>query len=369
MVNKKMEYRINTKLSIYLKYLHKEGNIGIRELWRRYPSFSLATIQRHATADINLTMDNGSKKQGNKRGRKKMVDARGERSLLRALRNNRENGIAFTSKRLQVESGLTYTSNRTVRRTLNKFGYKHLQARRKGLMSRDDLKKRKKFARNMTKNYDNELFWKNELSFYLDGTSWVFKTNPFDQASTCQAKVWRKESEGLNFGCTSKGKKAGYGGKTIHFFVSISYTKGVISCEQYEKLTGEYFAGFVKKQFRRIFKKSNNPNGNLFLQDGDPRQNSKVVQKELTKIGVNCFPIPPRSPDINPIENLFHLVDVQLQKDALLLNITKESEEQFSSRVRKTLLDFPADKIDRIIDSMAKRMVMLLKNNGQRLKY
>ena len=220
----------------------------------------------------------------------------------------------------------------------------------------------------MTNNYDNEQFWKNDLSFYLDGTSWVFKTNPFDHTSTCQAKVWRKESEGLNIGCTSKGEKTGYGGKTIHFFVSISYSKGVISCEQYEKLTGEYFAVFFKKEFRRIFKKSNNPNGNLFLQDGDPRQNSKVVQKELNKIGVKCFPIPPRSPDINPIENLFHLVDVQLQQDALLLNITKESEEQFASRVRKTLLDFLTNKIDCIIDSMPKRMFMFAQKQWAKIK-
>lgn len=106
-----MEYRISTKLSIYLKYLHKEGNIGIRELWRRYLSFSLSTIQRQATSDINVNIENGSKKQGNKRGRKKIIGARGERSLLRALRKNRENGMAFTSKRLQVQSGLTYTSN------------------------------------------------------------------------------------------------------------------------------------------------------------------------------------------------------------------------------------------------------------------
>lgn len=369
MVNRKMENRISESLSTYLKYLHKESNVGIRELGRRYPSFSLATIQRHATADINFTTRSITKEGSKpKRGRKKVIDARGERNLVRTLKYNRDKGIPFTSRRLQMESGLLHASNRTVRRTLNKNGFKYLQARRKGLMSRADHKKRVAFARKMIRDHD-ETFWENDLSFYLDGTSWVFKTNPCDQAATSHAKVWRKENEGLNFGCTSKGKKAGYGGKTIHFFVSISYSKGVISCEQYEKLTGQFFADFVEKNFINIFAKSNNPNGNLFLQDGDPRQNSKVVVKALNNINVTCFPIPPRSPEINPIENLFHLVELKLREDALSRNITKETEHQFASRVRKTLLEFPSDTIDRIIHSMQKRMHMLVKNHGQRLKY
>ncbi len=371
MVNKKSEYRISKQLSLYLKFLHQEGNIGVRELWRRYPTFSLATIQRHATSAVvhmGNCMGNGDETQRKKRGRKRLVDERGERSLLRVLRANREKGIAFTSKRLQVESGLEYVSNRTVRRTLNKHGYNYLQARKKGLMSRNDHTIRKSFARKMMRHYGED-FWKTGLSFYIDGTSWVFKTNPYDQASTTQSRVWRKGSEGLKFGCTSKGKKAGHGGKTIHFFVSISYSKGVISCEQYEKLTGRFFAQFIHNEFPNIFSKSNNPDGNLFLQDGDPRQNSKLAQNAMKEIGVECFAIPPRSPDINPIENLFHLVDLKLQSDALEKQIRKESVTQFTGRVRETLMQFPINEIDAIIDTMPKRMRMVMKNGGQRLKY
>ena len=124
-----------------------------------------------------------------------------------------------------------------------------------------------------------------------------------------------------------KEQKVVYGGKSVHFLVSISYSKGVISCEQYQKMTGNYFATFIKDKFRNILQQSNNPDGNFFLQDGDPSQNSKAAKNELSKLGIVCFSIPPRSPDINPIENLFHLVDVQLKHDAFCQSITKESEE------------------------------------------
>ena len=58
------------------------------------------------------------------------------------------------------------------------------------------------------------------------------------------------------------------------------------------------------------------------------------------------LPIPPRSPDINPVENFFHLVKLQLKRQAIELNITKETYEEFSARVIRTILDFPAQTIN-----------------------
>ena len=40
------------------------------------------------------------------------------------------------------------------------------------------------------------------------------------------------------------------------------------------------------------------------------------------------FSIPARSPDLDPIENLFHLVSRQLGKDVLDMEITSENFEQ-----------------------------------------
>ena len=74
----------------------------------------------------------------------------------------------------------------------------------------------------------------------------------------------------------------------------------------------------------------------LFLQDGDPSQNSLKVKNPIVDIGAQMFSIPPRSPDINPIEN-FHLVKKQLNRDALEQNITQESYQEFSDHVKETI--------------------------------
>ena len=42
-------------------------------------------------------------------------------------------------------------------------------------------------------------------------------------------------------------------------------------------------------------------------------------------MAVDFLRSPPRSPDINPIENMFHLIRRQLTEDALQHNIIKET--------------------------------------------
>ena len=86
--------------------------------------------------------------------------------------------------------------------------------------------------------------------------------------------------------------------------------------------------------------------------------NSYVVKTALSEFGAELLSIPPRSPDINPIANLFHLVRRELDRQALSGNITHETYEQFSSRDSQTFKTFPCEcrPIVNIIASMDNRM-------------
>ena len=112
-----------------------------------------------------------------------------------------------------------------------------------------------------------------------------------------------------------------------------------------------------------------NPEENLFIQDGDPSQNSKLRKTEMRNCDAQLLAIPPRSPDINPIENVFHLIGQDLSWQAGEQNITWESFESFSARMKKTLMDFPVKIIDNTLASMHSRMKAIVKNKGERLKY
>ena len=163
------------------------------------------------------------------------------------------------------------------------------------------------------------LFWKEHISFYLDGTGFVYKTKPFDQAKAPSVREWRKKSEGLKI--TTKGKKEGC--RNANFMVGIANNCGVVLCEQYfGTVTGNIFAGIVEKSFPEALAKCSS-RVNRVLQDGCPRQNSTRAIEQ---------------------------------------NIMQETFEEFSLRVKKTMAEYPVEEIKRIIESMNGRVEKTLKS-------
>ena len=85
-----------------------------------------------------------------------------------------------------------------------------------------------------------------------------------------------------------------------------------------------FFQSFIDEHFEDISQRVNKPNTRFVLQDGDPSQNSAKLKAALTRVNAQLLLIPPRSPDLNPIENLFKIVGAKLRRDALDDRISKE---------------------------------------------
>ena len=168
---------------------------------------------------------------------------------------------------------------------------------------------------------------------YLSCTSII----PRSGAASTKARVWRKREEGLEI--TAKGSK--------ELAVAIAYGKGVILKVRYEKMTGDFFAQFIREHFNLTFAEAGpKTNGRrLFIMDNDPCQTSQAAKSALEEIEAEFHEIPNRSPDLNPIENIFHLVKRFLEKEAILKNITRESFEEFKVRVLRALQSIPIHKL------------------------
>ena len=80
------------------------------------------------------------------------------------------------------------------------------------------------------------------------------------------------------------------------------------------------------------------------------------------------FKIPARSPDLNPIQNFFNIVAKDLKKQAVDNNIRKKNE-QFSERIKQTMLAYQMEKINKIIETVDKRVTMVLAVKGIRIRY
>ena len=218
-----------------------------------------------------------------------------------------------------------------------------------------DRIERVKFARKVRKDYSEDL-WKEEICFYLDGVSFWYKTNLLDDARLLQGKIWRKGSEGLCPGCKAKDAHTGSGGKAVKMIVAILYCNGFILYEQYEKLDGDYYANFIRRNLRKMLQKSGKRKSKLFLQDNCTIHNCAKARKALKAIQAKLFAIPARSPDLNPIENVFNIVKRELKRQAIRNHITFETFEKFSAeRLKFTLYTMNRDIIDNIINKQAIR--------------
>lgn len=267
------------------------------------------SASRHSRTHANVTYK--------RRGTPRKLSSREERHLIRALDKLRRTEGNFTVKRLMNEANISESnaSVHTVARFLNSKGYFYLQARKKGLLTNNDKNLRLAFAKKVREEYNKEL-WTQKIPFYLDGVASAHKTNPLDLARAPTGRIYRKKS-GLNQYCTGKGSKVGSGGKTLKYLVAISYNVGVILFEEYEHMTGNFFASFIGQTFEQMFVESKKGDTRLFIQDNDPSQNSAVAKIALQRVSAQLLKIPPRSPDLNPIENMFKSVSDDLHDSAI----------------------------------------------------
>ena len=166
-----------------------------------------------------------------------------------------------------------------------------------------------------------------------------------------------------------KGSKEGTGGNLVKVIVATSYDKGVIEVYEYEHLDGNKFAEFVDERFSAMFETSGKAPSRLFLQDNAPNQNSARVRGALRRARAKQLNFPPRSGDLNPIENLFKRVKELLHEDAIEKKIEYETFNEFKARVIATLRNFSIDEHNKTIASMPKRMDMVIANKGDRTKY
>ena len=356
--------KIPLQVSMVLRYLHQEKGETLERLVKLYPQYARTTIHRHMKKEINDTGTEAKKRTG----RPPKVTDRDRRHILAAMRKLKEEYGTFNATHIRRRAEVYHLAPRTVRRVLNDAGYKYKQCRRKGILLKGDLKKRLNFAKKCKKLPAN--FWKEGIGFYLDGVSFVHKTNPCDYAKTCRTRTYMRKGEELDLHNTAKGKKEGVGSRTAKFFCAIAYGRGFMECHHYtERLDGQFCENYIRERFPEMFQASANPRGKLFLQDGDPSQNSAAARLAMDAVGCRLFKIPARSPDLNPIENVFHNIRRKLNEDALEGKIEHETFEQFCRRVRTTILEYSPEVIDRTIDSMPKRINLVIEKKGIRTKY
>ena len=92
-------------------------------------------------------------------------------------------------EKIKLRAGIPPSaSDETVCRVPRKAGIKWIHAQRKGILTKNDLKLRLKFASTVQQKLPNN-FWTEEIGLYLDKANFKHTTDPFDQARALEAMV------------------------------------------------------------------------------------------------------------------------------------------------------------------------------------
>jgi hypothetical protein len=130
---------------------------------------------------------------------------------------------------------------------------------------------------------------------------------------------------------------------------------GIMLQDQYRKILTTKMLPSAKRLFRN--KKW------VFQQDNDPKHTAKKTKKWFIDNKVDITPWPAQSPDLNPIENLWSILD-QNTKDRRAQN-----EEQLFEMLQEGWAGLPLDLLERLVDSMPARCEAVNKARGFATKY
>ena len=239
----------------------------------------------------------------------------------------------------------------TIRNVLHSAQIYGRTARKKPLINNTNREKRLGFA----KIYINKPieFWKRVI--FSDES----KFNIF--GSDGKRFVWRKPNTELqqkNLIPTVKhggGSVMVWGCMGYYGVGNLAFIDGIMNAQKYiEVLRSNLKESAVKMGLGENF---------YFQQDNDPKHTAMKTREWLLYNVPKQLVTPPQSPDINPIENLWHLVDVEIRKR----KITNKSDLQRVLSEEWTKI--AKETTQKLVESMPKRLEAIIEAKGMHTKY
>ena len=101
------------------------------------------------------------------------------------------------------------------------------------------------------------------------------------------------------------------------------------------------------------------PDGHRFMQDNDPKHTSKRAREFFEANNINWWKTPPESPDLNPIENLWHEL-----KEFLWREVKPRTKEELVAGIHHFWDTVTIGKCTRYIRHLRKVIPKVIEENG-----
>lgn len=150
---------LDDALRAYVLLRVKDNNHKAKDVAKEV-GISLTTVYRIKKEGVlGLKREEGKKRLKLSPGRPRKLNIREERMLLRQIKVLREENPNFCSGKLMESCGISskQVSNRTIRRLLHKNGFGCRQSRKKGVLTRQDIRRRYMYAREVKKKNNRQI--------------------------------------------------------------------------------------------------------------------------------------------------------------------------------------------------------------------
>lgn len=284
-------------------------------------------------------------------GRPKMLSSRQERSIVSKIKANPHLSAPKIAAALENTENVS-VSTQTVRNTLKHAGYHGRSTRKKPFICKRNAIKRLEFAKKHINQPDE--FWKNVV--FTDES----KYNIF--GSDGRRMVWRKPNTEFQFKNINATVKHGGGNVMVWGCIGASgvgelvFIDGIMDKTVYLNILRNNLDKSVEKMGldKRSF---------YFQQDNDPKHKSKLVMEWLLYRVPHQLHSPPQSPDMNPIEHVWEL----LEKRIRVHNIT--SKDSLKQALITEWNKITPQEIEKLVLSMKNRLQAVIDAKGYQTKY
>jgi len=279
-------------------------------------------------------------------GRKRKTTARDDRLIIQKVKKDRfTTGVNIAA----ADYGNNLSPTTIRRRIVEKSDFKSYWAAAKPFINEKQRKRRLEWAKEKVTWSLHE--WRTVL--WSDESPFVFRYKG-------KTRVWRLPNERHKPWATKANVKHD---SKINVWGSFSATgvgilhkiDGIMNKEQYLDI----MENCMQPSKDMLF----GPGNGIFQQDNDPKHTSNIVKSYLADQGVNVMDWPAQSPDLNPIENLWSILDSRCKARR------PKNEDELFKFLKYEWNKLPLGLLDSLVASMPHRCQAVIDNHGWATKY
>ena len=278
-------------------------------------------------------------------GRKRKTTPRDDKLIVRQVLKSRR----VSCPSIREDLGFPHVSVQTIERRIKETGrFVSTWTKKKPFVSPANRKLRVKWCKARC-NWTFEQ-WRRIL--YSDESLFVFRYN---RRTRCYRLVGEKYNPECMQGSVKHDEKTMvWGCFAAHGVGDLHWIQGIMVKETYHQI----LINHMRPSAARLF-----PQGNFtFQHDNDPKHTAHMITNYFQNQHIDVLPWPSQSPDLNPTENLWSILDKKCQ------DRRPQSEQELFDVLQEGWKALQVEELTKIIDTMPQRCAAIIASKGFPIK-